>query len=65
MIMWSSASNLWYTLEAGTNLLAGFPWVVASHLAATPPINVYTNTTDPGVILFYRVLVSGAAPGAR
>jgi hypothetical protein len=57
VISWSSASNLWYTLKRSTNLLIGFNWVIASNLMATPPINVYTDTTASSVVHYYRVMV--------
>jgi len=54
-IEWTSTSNQTYTLLKAYNLSAGFQ-VVASGLAATPPLNVYYDY-DAGDALYYRVAV--------
>lgn len=55
---WSSASNVFYSVEASTNLNVGFDGVVGTHLPATPPRNVFTDTNPATAgARFYRIRV--------
>jgi hypothetical protein len=57
-LQWTSASNRYYTLQRGTNLLnpAGFTNVLVD-VAATPPVNTCTDSPPAAGTLFYRVRV--------
>ena len=55
MVSWQSASNKFYTLQTATNLEApGFTNKV-TNIPATPMLNVYTDTVDSALQIFYRV----------
>ncbi len=41
-ITWSSVTNKAYTVWLSTNIVGGFSDLIATNIAATPPINVYT-----------------------
>jgi hypothetical protein len=57
-LQWTSASNRYYTLQRGTNLLnpAGFTNLLVD-VAATPPVNTCTDLPPAAGTLFYRVRV--------
>lgn len=59
IVRWPSASNRAYTLWRSTNLLGATPFsVLASNVAATPALNIYTDTTASGLSPYlYRVQV--------
>ncbi|MFH0880550.1 MAG: hypothetical protein V2A34_12610, partial [Lentisphaerota bacterium] len=54
---WSSETGKYYTVWAITNLLRGGRSAVVSHLAATPPVNSYTNPASAGDVKIYVVEV--------
>lgn len=58
-VAWPSVAGRVYGLECTTNLLESFVFLPdATNLSATPPVNVYTNTSGTGIPqLFYRVRV--------
>ena len=57
-VQWNSASNRFYTLQRGTNLLniAGFTNLLLD-ITATPPVNTCTDLPSAGGVFFYRVRV--------
>jgi hypothetical protein len=56
-IAWGSTTNKLYTLQRATGLGLGFTNVV-EHVPATPPENVYFDTSAPNAAaLFYRAKV--------
>ena len=57
VIQWSSVAGKRYTLQASTNLLAGFDGLVNNYVPATPPLNTQTFMVDQAQRRFYRVLV--------
>jgi hypothetical protein len=58
IIRWSSVAGKTYTLQRATNLLTALTFTpVATHIPATPPVNVWTNTIIGSRTLFYRVVV--------
>ena len=55
VIQWSSVAGKTYRVERTTNLMNGFS-VLASSLAATPPMNTYTDATANGRGMYlYRI----------
>jgi subtilisin family serine protease len=54
-LSWNSASNAVYTLQYATNLNDGFLFTTASGIAATPPLNTFTVTTNSDLVRFYRL----------
>jgi len=58
-LTWPSVAGRMYGLDSTTNLLKGFtPLSNATNLPATPPVNVYTNTSGSlPAKLFYRLRV--------
>ena len=57
VVRWQSVSNKTYALHRSTNLVTGFS-VVVSNLAASPPVNVYTDTAPVAAeVKTYRVLM--------
>lgn len=56
VVTWQSVLGADYRLERSTNLMTDvFGTVVATGIEATPPINVYTDTTVSVDAAFYRV----------
>jgi len=55
-IRWQSATGRFYTVQAATNLAAGFTDMVL-HVPATPPVNVYTDSVSGVGCRFYRMRV--------
>jgi hypothetical protein len=55
ILRWQSATDQTYTVKATTNLIRGFGLLVATNVAATPPINVYTDTVEGVIQKFYRI----------
>ena len=56
VVQWSSEPGKLYHLERATNLMSGFDHVVASSIAATPPLNTFTDTNAAGRgPIFYRI----------
>ena len=55
VVRWQSASNKFYTLQAATNLVAPGFTNRATSIPATPMLNVYTDTVDSALQIFYRV----------
>ena len=56
VVSWQSATGRLYTVQAATNLVAGFTNLV-THRPATPPVNVYTDSVSGVGCRFYRVQV--------
>lgn len=56
-LTWSSATARWYTVQASTDLLAGFSDVTTDSLPASPPYNTHTVLLDQAGVRFYRVAV--------
>jgi hypothetical protein len=56
VVRWQSVTDHWYTVQAATNLVAGFTNLV-THLPATPPVNVHTDAVGSAGQKFYRVKV--------
>jgi hypothetical protein len=54
VIIWQSESNRSYILSRSTDLLGGFLGF-ASNIAATHPLNTYTDAASTNVLNFYRV----------
>lgn len=54
VIIWQSESNRSYILSRSTDLLGGF-LAFASNIAATHPLNTYTDAVSTNVLNFYRV----------
>ena len=54
VVQWSSASNKAYTVSRATNLGSAFA-PLASNIAATPPLNSYTDLPPAADTLFYGV----------
>jgi len=57
IIRWNSAADQRYHLYRGTNLAAPYA-LIASNLAATPPMNTYTDPAPATAGGFYRVVVN-------
>ena len=53
-LRWPSAAGKSYNVWLTTNLSSPFT-VIASNLAATPPVNSYQNTVIPGGAGYYRI----------
>ncbi len=54
ILTWSSESNKIYSLWSSTNMALGFT-LLTNNIAATPPFNVYTNTTSDTDMIVYGV----------
>ena len=55
-LQWPSVAGRYYRLVSGTNLLTGFGATVHTNIAATPPLNVFTNLPPDGAkAAFYRL----------
>jgi len=55
-VSWPSVAGKFYRFERATNLLTGFDFVIATNIAATPPLNVGHDTASPpGEARFYRL----------
>jgi hypothetical protein len=57
IIRWNSAAGQRYHLYRGTNLTAAYS-LIASNIAATPPMNTYTDHPPASAGGFYRVTVN-------
>jgi hypothetical protein len=57
VVRWQSVSDHWYTVQAATNLLVVGFTNLATHLPATPPVNVHTDNVSGVGCRFYRVQV--------
>jgi len=57
VLTWSSESNHTYRVERAVALKPGAFGVATSGIAATPPMNVYTDMPPPAESLFYRIVV--------
>jgi hypothetical protein len=57
VVSWRSETNMFYTLQAGTNLINGFNQTLGSNIPATYPVNVYTDSVSGVACRFYRVKV--------
>jgi hypothetical protein len=58
VVAWRSVLGKSYRLKRSTNLLAdAFTAILATNVAATPPLNNYTDTTVNANSAFYRVAV--------
>jgi hypothetical protein len=55
-VRWSSATNRFYSISRCTDLCDTFQ-PLATNIAATPPVNVYDDTTEGKGTLFYKVEV--------
>lgn len=61
VVGWASASGRVYGVERATNLLAAEEYrSVASGLAATPPLNVFTDAVSAAA--FYRIQIESGCP---
>lgn len=54
VVTWQSEANKNYQLSRATDLLGGFIGI-ASNIAATHPLNTYTDVVSTNVLNFYRV----------
>lgn len=63
LVTWLSFTNdtLRYDVHRTTNLTEGFT-VIATNLAATPPVNTFTNPGDGAIFETYRVIAQPPAP---
>jgi len=57
ILRWQSVAGKTYTLQASTNLTAGFNITVGTGISATPPTNVYTDQVNGVSSRFYRIKV--------
>jgi hypothetical protein len=57
VVRWQSVSDHWYTVQAATNLVVVGFTNLATHLPATPPVNVHTDSVSGVGCRFYRVQV--------
>ena len=57
IITWSSAADRWYTITRMTNLIRHAGTVIADGVAATPPMNTYTDTTLQARSAVYKIQV--------
>lgn len=56
VMKWTSTVSATYRIMASSNLSAGFPYVLATNLAATPPTNRYAWTNEnPEAFRAYRI----------
>jgi fibronectin-binding autotransporter adhesin len=56
VVSWSSETNRFYRIEMATNLVVGFDHTVKTNIAATPSVNVYTDSPPAEAgSRFYRV----------
>ena len=62
VIIWSSQSNVYYTIEGTPDLLEPTYTLVVSDIPGTPPFNYYTNRPLVGPRRFYRILIQTANP---
>ncbi|MFH0879495.1 MAG: CocE/NonD family hydrolase [Lentisphaerota bacterium] len=58
ILSWPSATGRTYAVEYSTNVLQGFDAVLAPHLVATPPLNVYTAAAGSAGVSAFRIQVS-------
>ena len=54
IVCWQSVADKFYTMQAATNLLAGFINLM-TNIQATPTVNVYTDSVGSAKTKFYRV----------
>jgi len=54
-LTWTSAPNVFYTVEYSTNLANGFPFQAATGLPGTPPFNSFVDSAPHGNTVFYRI----------
>jgi hypothetical protein len=57
VVRWQSATGRLYTVQAATNLVAGFTVNLRTNIFATPPVNVHTDAVGSAGQKFYRVKV--------
>jgi len=57
LFRWSSVSGKRYSVDAGTNLMEGFPIHAATNILATPEVNIWTIRVDHAAQKFFRVHV--------
>ena len=58
VVSWQSATGKNYRIQRSTNLTVdAFTTLVATGIAAAPPMNAYTDTTASGSATFYRIAV--------
>jgi hypothetical protein len=57
VLTWNSSSNKYYSVYRATNLCYGGFVALTNHLAATPPMNTYTDTVTGINQAFYRIRV--------
>jgi hypothetical protein len=57
VVRWQSATGRLYTVQAATNLAAGFTVNLRTNIFATPPVNVHTDAVGSAGQKFYRVKV--------
>jgi hypothetical protein len=57
VVRWQSATGRLYTVQAATNLVAGFTVNLRTNIFATPPVNVHTDSVNGAGQKFYRVVV--------
>jgi hypothetical protein len=55
VVTWQSATGRAYTVQAATNLLAGFHTNLLTGISATPPQNVHTDNVGSAGQKFYRI----------
>lgn len=61
LVSWASATGRFYRVERATNLLGSFN-SVTSALAATPPLNVFTDAVSSAESLYYRIQIESGCP---
>ncbi|NOU36090.1 MAG: PQQ-binding-like beta-propeller repeat protein [Kiritimatiellaceae bacterium] len=61
-ITWDSVSNRSYSIWGSTNLAGGLTELVAHHIAATPPVNTFTDVSTHNGTYFYRLQVTQNIP---
>jgi hypothetical protein len=61
IVSWPSVTGRLYDLDGASNQFFRFV-PIASNLAATPPVNTYTNPLSPLDFEFYRISVRKVAP---
>ncbi len=54
MLQWPSVPNKFYRVLQSADLQSGFT-VLAGHLPASPPLNIYTDTVGLAATRFYRI----------
>jgi hypothetical protein len=55
VVRWQSVTGKYYTVMATTNLLVAFTNLMPTNIAATPDVNVYTDSVGNAETKFYRV----------